>query len=47
MIRWLGRDTAVTEPRIADWSQAKPLVPRILRPIIRLIGIRHFLVARR
>ena len=47
VIRWLGRDTEVTEPRIADWSEVKPLVPRILRPIIRLVGVRHFLVARR
>jgi deazaflavin-dependent oxidoreductase (nitroreductase family) len=47
VIRWLGRDTEVTEPRIADWVEVKPLIPRILRPIIRLVGIGHFLVARR
>ena len=47
VIRWRGRETQVTEPRIAEWSEVKPLVPRILRPIIRLVGIRHFLVARR
>jgi deazaflavin-dependent oxidoreductase (nitroreductase family) len=45
VIRWRGRDTEVTEPRVADWSEVKPLVPRILRPIIGLTGVRHFLVA--
>jgi hypothetical protein len=47
VIRWRGRDTQVTEPRVAEWSEVKPLIPKIHRPIIGLTGIRHFLVARR
>jgi deazaflavin-dependent oxidoreductase (nitroreductase family) len=47
VIRWRGRDTEETEPHLVDWSEARPLTSRILRPLIRLAGIRHFLVARR
>jgi deazaflavin-dependent oxidoreductase (nitroreductase family) len=46
VIRWKGRDTPVTEARLAEWPEIKPLLPRILRPIIRLLGTRTFLLAR-
>ena len=43
-IRWKGRETAVAAPRLAEWPEVRPLTPRILRPIIRLVGIRTFLL---
>lgn len=47
VIRWKGRETPVTEPRLEEWPAVRPLTPRILRPIIRLAGIQTFLVTRR
>jgi deazaflavin-dependent oxidoreductase (nitroreductase family) len=46
-IRWKGHDTPVTEARLADWAEVRLLAPRVVRPIIRLAGIRTFLVATR
>ena len=46
-IRWKGHGSAVTDPRLAEWPEVKPLAPRIIRPIIRIAGIRTFLIVRR
>jgi deazaflavin-dependent oxidoreductase (nitroreductase family) len=42
-LRWRGRDHLVVNPRVVDWSEAKPFVNPVLRAIIPLIGIRSFL----
>ena len=47
VVRWKGHDTPVTEARLAEWPEVRLLSPRVVRPIIRLAGIRTFLVARR
>jgi deazaflavin-dependent oxidoreductase (nitroreductase family) len=42
-----GRRTAVTNPRIVPAGEALPLLPALLRPGIRLLGLPGFLVVER
>jgi deazaflavin-dependent oxidoreductase (nitroreductase family) len=42
-----GRKTAVANPRIVSADQALPLLPAILRPGLRLLGLPGFMVVER
>jgi deazaflavin-dependent oxidoreductase (nitroreductase family) len=42
-----GRRTAVTNPRIVSAEEALPLLPAILRPGLRLLGLPGFMVVER
>jgi deazaflavin-dependent oxidoreductase (nitroreductase family) len=46
-IRWKGRDRRVVEPRVVEFGEIRSRIHNPIRSIVPLIGIRHFLVARR
>lgn len=46
-IRYRGHDYAVREPQVVTADVATPAFPRLIRPILPVIGIRHFLKVRR
>ena len=43
VVTWHGKDHAVTAPEIVDRSVADPVYGPILRPALRLLGIKKFL----
>jgi deazaflavin-dependent oxidoreductase (nitroreductase family) len=42
-LTWRGRDHLVVNPRVIDWSEARPRVNPVLRAIVPIVGIRSFL----
>lgn len=46
-IRWHGRDREVVEPRVVEFAEIRDRVHGPIRYLVPLIGIRHFVVARR
>jgi deazaflavin-dependent oxidoreductase (nitroreductase family) len=46
-IRWHGHDRELVEPRIVEFAEIRDLVHGPIRSLVPLIGIRHFVVARR
>jgi deazaflavin-dependent oxidoreductase (nitroreductase family) len=47
VIRWSGREVEVKAPEVIDTADALPAFPAVMRPIVRLIGIKKFLRVRR
>ncbi len=47
VVHWRGVDYEVVQPEIVDRSIAAPAFNTLLRPIVRLSGIRKFLRVRR
>ena len=46
-IRWKGLDRRMVEPRVVEFEEIRTRIHRPIRNIVPLIGIRHFLIARR
>lgn len=47
VIRWRGADHAVADPEIIGATTAAPAFNPLLRPIVRVLGIKRFLRVRR
>lgn len=45
VIHWRGADHTVVEPEIMDAAAAMPAFNRVLRPVVRVVGIKKFLRA--
>jgi deazaflavin-dependent oxidoreductase (nitroreductase family) len=46
-LRFAGRDESVVEPQVVDRQTAGPDMPRLLRSLAGLVGIREFVRVRR
>ncbi len=47
VIRWKGAEYEVVDPRIVDWTTARPELTRAERVLMPLIGIKHVVRLRR
>jgi hypothetical protein len=47
VIRWGGADIEVDRPEVIDAADALPAFDAVMRPIVKLIGIKKFLRVRR
>ena len=47
VIRYRGRDYRVADPLVVSAADATPAFPRVIRPVIPVVGIKSFLRLRR
>lgn len=46
IVRWGGHDHVVRDPEVVDRAAAAPAFPRLVRPLIPVVGIKRFLRVR-
>ena len=46
-VRYRGREYAATDPLVVDATEAERAYPRVIQPLIGLVGIKRFLRLRR
>ena len=46
IVRWSGVDYSVSDPEVIEQAVAVPAFPRLIRPLIPVVGIKRFLRVR-